>query len=90
MEKSAVSDDRFDDAVRSIPVGRWRHFKGGLYEVLGIARHSETRAAMVVYRACYGDGALWTRPAEMWLEAVTRDGKTVPRFTFEGESHADA
>ena len=62
--------------------GRYRHFKGGEYEVLGIARHSETEEPMVVYRALYGDGALWVRPAAMRNETVERDGKSVHRFTY--------
>ena len=65
--------------------GRYRHFKGGEYEVIGIARHSETLEDMVVYRALYGEGGLWVRPASMWTETVTRDGKTYPRFTYIGE-----
>ena len=68
-----------------IRLGRYRHFKGGEYEVIGIARHSETREEMVVYRALYGEGGLWVRPASMWEETVTRDGKTSPRFTYIGE-----
>ena len=65
-----------------IRLGKYRHFKGMEYEVIGIAKHSETLEPMVVYRALYGDGGLWVRPAEMWNEAVTRDGKTQPRFTY--------
>lgn len=68
-----------------IKLGRYRHFKGGEYEVVGIARHSETLEDMVVYRALYGEGGLWVRPASMWEETVTRDGKTSPRFTYIGE-----
>lgn len=68
-----------------IRLGRYRHFKGGEYEVVGIARHSETQEDMVVYRALYGEGGLWVRPASMWEETVTRDGKTSPRFTYIGE-----
>lgn len=68
-----------------IKLGRYRHFKGGEYEVVGIARHSETREEMVVYRALYGEGGLWVRPASMWEETVTRDGKTFQRFTYIGE-----
>ena len=60
--------------------GRYRHFKGMEYEVLGVARHSETLEAMVVYRALYGEGDIWVRPASMWLETVERDGKVMPRF----------
>ena len=61
--------------------GRYRHFKGNEYQVLGVARHSETEEEMVVYRALYGEGGLWVRPAAMWLETVARDGVTKPRFT---------
>ena len=70
----------YEEAVQSIPCGRYRHFKGNEYEVIGIARHSETEEPMVVYRALYGEGGLWTRPASMWNEEVTRDGKTYHRF----------
>ena len=62
--------------------GRYRHFKGMEYQVLGMASHSETGEAMVVYRAMYGDHGLWVRPAAMWNELVTRDGETFPRFTY--------
>ncbi len=65
--------------------GRYRHFKGNEYQVLGVARHSETEEEMVVYRALYGEGGLWVRPAAMWLETVPRDGVTQPRFTYIGE-----
>ncbi len=68
-----------------IKLGKYRHFKGMEYEVIGVAKHSETLAPMVVYRALYGDGGLWVRPAEMWQETVTRDGKTQPRFTYIGD-----
>lgn len=67
-----------------IKCGRYRHFKGNEYEVLGIARHSETLEELVVYRALYGDFGLWVRPAKMWNETVTRDGVTQPRFTYLG------
>ena len=65
--------------------GRYRHFKGREYEVIGLARHSETQEEMVVYRALYGDFGLWVRPARMWNETVERDGKTFRRFTYIGE-----
>lgn len=65
--------------------GRYRHFKGNEYQVIGIARHSETLEEMVVYRALYGGGGLWVRPAAMWNEIVERDGKTCPRFVYLGE-----
>ena len=70
----------YEEAVQSIPCGRYRYFKGKPYEVISIARHSETEEPMVVYRALYGEGGLWTRPASMWNEEVTRDGKTYHRF----------
>ena len=60
--------------------GKYRHFKGGEYELLGVARHSETLEEMVVYRALYGSGGLWVRPAAMWQEKVSREGYTGPRF----------
>lgn len=70
----------YEEAVLSIPCGRYLHFKGNEYEVVGIARHSETEEPMAVYRALYGEGGLWTRPASMWNEQITRDGKTYRRF----------
>ena len=72
--------------METIKPGRYRHFKGMEYEVVGIARHSETMEEMVVYRALYGEGGLWVRPAAMWNETVTRDGKTFPRFTLLEEN----
>lgn len=68
---------------KEIPLGIYRHFKGGRYEVIAIAKHSETLEEMVVYRALYGEGGVWVRPASMWLEQVQRDGKTYQRFTLE-------
>ncbi len=70
--------------MESIKPGRYRHFKGKEYEVLGVARHSETEE-LVVYRALYGDFGLWVRPVSMWNETVERDGKTFRRFTYIGE-----
>lgn len=70
----------YDEAVAMIPPGKYRHFKGNEYEVLAIARHSETEEAMVVYRALYGDWGVWVRPAEMWNEEVVRNGRTFRRF----------
>lgn len=68
-----------------IKPGRYRHFKGNEYEVIGLARHSETQEEMVVYRALYGDFGLWVRPVSMWNETVERDGKTFRRFTYIGQ-----
>ena len=70
----------YDEAVAAIPSGRYRHFKGKEYEVIGIARHSETEEPMVVYRALYGDYGMWVRPASMWNETVERGGQTYRRF----------
>jgi hypothetical protein len=66
--------------VSAIEPGRYRHFKGRLYEVIGTARDSETEDELVVYRALYGDGGLWVRPRAMWDERVERDGYAGPRF----------
>ena len=71
--------------MEDIKSGRYRHFKGREYEVLGIARHSETEEELVVYRALYGDFGLWVRPVSMWNETVERDGKTFRRFTYIGQ-----
>ena len=68
-----------------IKLGKYRHFKGNEYEVIGIARHSEALEEMVVYRALYGDAGIWVRPAEMWNETVERDGKAFQRFTYIDE-----
>ena len=68
-----------------IKPGKYRHFKGNEYEVIFVAKHSETLEEMVVYRALYGDGGVWVRPASMWFETVQRDGKQFKRFTYIGE-----
>jgi hypothetical protein len=60
--------------------GIYRHHKGGIYEVLGVATHSETEVRLVVYRACYGKRGLWVRPLAMFLETIVVDGKSQPRF----------
>ena len=70
--------------MTSIPTGRYRHYKGKEYSVLGVARHSETQEELVVYRQEYGDHGLWVRPAKMFLETVWVDGKKVPRFQYMG------
>ena len=62
--------------------GRYRHFKGNEYEVIGIAKHSETNEEMVIYKALYGENGLWVRPASMWNEVIERDGKVFRRFEF--------
>jgi hypothetical protein len=62
------------------PLGRYRHYKGGEYEVIGVARHSETHEPLVVYRPLYGEGALWVRPHAMFFETVEVGGVRRPRF----------
>lgn len=64
----------------TIAPGRYRHYKGNEYEVIGMARHSETLELMVVYRPLYGEYGMWVRPAAMFAEDVVIDGKTQPRF----------
>ena len=71
--------------MEEIKLGKYRHFKGNEYEVIAIARHSETTEDMVVYKALYGEGGLWVRPASMWNETVERDGKVFKRFEYIGE-----
>jgi len=64
--------------------GRYKHYKGNMYEVLGTARHSETEEWMVVYKTLYGDFSTWVRPYEMFTSTVEVDGKMVPRFEYIG------
>ena len=64
----------------SIPSGRYRHFKGNEYTVIGLAQHSETQEELVVYRQEYGDHGLWVRPKKMFFDTVEVDGKLIPRF----------
>jgi hypothetical protein len=66
--------------------GRYRHFKGNEYEVIGVARDSETEAEFVVYRALYGERGLWIRPLAMFTEQIERDGRLRPRFEYIGAS----
>jgi hypothetical protein len=66
----------------SLPLGKYRHYKGSLYHVTGIAQHSETLELLVIYRCLYGDFSLWVRPLAMFTETVSLDGQDVPRFEF--------
>ena len=68
-----------------LKLGKYRHFKGMEYEVIGVARHSETEEPMVVYRALCGEGGLWVRPLAMWNEQVERADYHGPRFIYVGE-----
>jgi hypothetical protein len=67
-----------------VQIGRYRHYKGKEYTVIGVARHSETEEELVVYRKEYDDHGLWVRPLGMFLESVEVEGKTVPRFEYIG------
>jgi len=69
----------------TITLGKYRHYKGYEYEVLGTAQHSETEEIMVVYKKLYDDFGMWVRPFDMFVEDVTIEGKTMPRFEFIGE-----
>lgn len=69
----------------SLAPGRYRHYKGGEYQVIGTAIHSETEEELVVYRPLYGEGRLWVRPLSMFLESVDVDGRKLPRFSLIDE-----
>ena len=71
--------------MEELKIGKYRHFKGNEYEVIGIAKDSETLKEMVVYRALYGEKELWVRDKQMFLETIERDGKIQKRFTYIGE-----
>ena len=71
--------------MTNLKTGRYRHYKGNDYEVLGVARHSEDESELVVYRTLYGDHSLWVRPLAMFVEEVELDGKKVPRFAYVNE-----
>lgn len=71
--------------MEELKKGKYRHFKGMEYELIAVAKHSETLEPMVVYKALYGEGGYWVRPAAMWTEQVARDGYSGPRFQYIGE-----
>ncbi|WP_293746079.1 DUF1653 domain-containing protein [uncultured Paraglaciecola sp.] len=66
----------------SLEIGRYRHYKGNEYEVIGVAKHSEDETELVVYQPLYGARGLWVRPLEMFIETVQVDGVTKPRFEY--------
>ena len=70
----------YEEAIKSITPGKYRHFKGNEYEVVSIAHHSETMEALVVYQALYGDHGYWVRPADMWFDIIDCDGNPCKRF----------
>jgi len=63
-----------------LQLGKYRHYKGNMYEVIGVAKHSETLEELVIYKALYGKNELWARPIKMFFDEVEVDGKKVPRF----------
>ncbi len=76
---ASVKEER-PGVASPVKQGRYRHYKGKEYRVVGLARHSETEEEFVIYRALYGDMGLWARPRSMFLEKVEINGKSVPRF----------
>lgn len=70
------------DSQNEFRRGQYRHFKGNLYEVIGIVRHSETQEQMVLYRALYGEGGLWVRPYHMFFDLIEREGRRFKRFEY--------
>lgn len=76
----AMSTDTDLIPLPATPPGRYRHYKGGDYEVIGVARHSETQEPLVVYRPLYDDSGWWVRPHAMFFGTVEIDGRSVPRF----------
>ena len=71
--------------MEDFKLGKYRHFKGKEYQAIGLATHSETGETLVIYRALYGDKAVWVRPLSMWNEQVEKDGKTYQRFSWLGD-----
>ncbi len=69
----------------TLPLGRYRHYKGGEYEVIGVVRHSETEEPLVLYRPLYNDSGWWVRPFAMFVEQIEIDGRLQPRFAPVGE-----
>lgn len=76
--------------ARPLAPGRYRHYKGHEYTLLGVVRHSETEEELVLYRQEYGDHALWVRPKEMFLETVTVNGQEIPRFQLLGADQSES
>jgi hypothetical protein len=68
--------------TKELPIGLYKHYKGQEYQVVDVARHSETQEWLVAYRCLYGDYSLWVRPYDMFIETVAIDGKETPRFEY--------
>ena len=79
-----MQEFEFSEAAKALKLGRYRHFKGNEYQVIGVAFHSETLEALVVYQKLYGNRYLCVRPLAMFTEVVERDGKRMPRFEYIG------
>jgi hypothetical protein len=71
--------------MKMLKIGKYRHYKGNDYEVIGVARHSEDESELVVYKPLYGEQGLWVRPLTMFVESVEIKGKLVPRFQYIGD-----
>lgn len=84
METDIVSHSNRERPASDLLPGRYRHYKGNEYVVLGVARHSEIEQDVVVYRQDYGERGLWVRPKQMFQEMVKVDGEAVPRFEYLG------
>lgn len=69
----------------TLPLGRYRHYKGGEYEVIGVVRHSETEEPLVLYRPLYNDSGWWVRPFALFVEQIEIDGRLQPRFAVVAE-----
>jgi hypothetical protein len=85
LNSSGMNKDALPPLPAEPRTGLYRHYKGNAYRVVGLARHSETLEPLVVYEALYGERGLWVRPAAMFVELVTIDGKQVPRFARVGD-----
>ena len=73
-----------DKVMKGVKLGKYRHFKGNLYEVLFVGYDSETTEEVVIYKALYGEKEIWVRPKKMFLEKIVRDGKEIDRFEYIG------
>ncbi|MFT5692628.1 MAG: hypothetical protein ACI92E_001964 [Oceanicoccus sp.] len=73
--------------MNAVKLGKYRHYKGNEYEVVGIAKHTETEESLVVYQALYGDKGLWVRPLSMFIETVLVEGVVQSRFSFVGQGN---
>jgi cyclomaltodextrinase len=85
QEGRVVRDIRNVMESKNIKLGKYRHYKGKEYKVIGIAKHSETLEDLVVYKALYGERDLWVRPLKMFMEEIEVDGRKIPRFQYVGE-----